>query len=417
MPLDSVATGIAALRRGGCVVVVDDESRENEGDLIIAAEHATPDAIAFFLAHTSGIICVAMEGARLDDLQLEPMVPRNTDLRQTAFTASVDYRPTTTTGISAADRSATIRALIDSQTSAGDLSRPGHVFPLRYRPGGVLRRAGHTEASVDLAKAAGLFPAGVLCEITSATKREMARLPELREFANLHGLPLISIADIVEYRTSQEASIRRIEEASARIPTKYGDFTSVVYESKNDAAQHLVFVKGDVANCQNVLVRVHSECLTGDVFGSMRCDCGSQLESAMSAIANEGCGVIIYLRGHEGRGVGLGHKMQAYRLQDQGRDTVDANLELGLPVDGRRYDVAAEIIAELEVRSVRLLTNNPAKMTGVQGIGSAVVERLPLPPLYNDENLKYLWTKRERMGHIIDGLPDMPVLSEVRRVG
>ncbi len=402
--LSRVADAIAAIGRGEMVVVVDDEDRENEGDLVMAAEAATPEAIAFFLAYTSGVICVPMLADRLDELKLPPMVPDNTESQRTAFTVSVDSRLGTSSGISAADRAATIRALIDPETQPGDLSRPGHIFPLRYQAGGVLRRAGHTEATVDLAKAAGMYPAGVLCEVTGADKTGMARLPELERFASQHGLDLISIADLVRYRRQHDKLVRRIPEATARIPTEYGDFTCMVYESVLDGEHHLALVRGEVAGKADVLVRVHSECLTGDVFGSLRCDCGTQLRAGLASIAAEGCGVVVYLRGHEGRGIGLAHKLRAYNLQERGRDTVDANTELGLPVDSRQYGIGAQILVDLGVSTMRVLTNNPAKYGGLEGFGLDITGRVPLPPTVNSENLDYLRAKRDRMGH---DLPDL----------
>src|SRR5579883_1675615 len=387
------------------VVVVDDEDRENEGDLIMAAEFATPEKIAFFLAHTSGLICVPMEGERLDQLDLPLMVTSNTESQRTAFTVTVDYRHGTTTGISAADRAATIRALIDPQTRPSDLSRPGHILPLRYRPGGVLKRAGHTEAAVDLARAAHLYPAGVLCEVVNEDKTGMARLAELERFCERHGLLLVSIADLIRYRRQKDKLVKRI--AEARVPTELGEFTCFAYESLLDGEQHLAMVKGAVQGEENVLVRVHSECLTGDVFGSLRCDCGTQLEAALARIAKEGMGVVVYLRGHEGRGIGLGHKLRAYSLQERGHDTVDANLELGLPVDSREYGIGAQILVDLGVTTMRLMTNNPAKYGGLEGYGLEIVERIPLDPAPNPENIKYLKAKRERLGHLISGLDDV----------
>lgn len=405
MPLDPIDEAIAAMGRGDIVVVVDDEDRENEGDLIMAAEHATPEKIAFFLAHTSGLICVPMTGERLDQLDLPLMVTRNTEAQRTAFTVTVDYRHGTTTGISASDRSATIQALIDPATSPDDLARPGHILPLRYRTGGVLKRAGHTEAAVDLAKAAHLYPAGILCELVNEDKTGMARLPELEAFAKTHGLPLISIADLIRYRRQNDKLVRRV--AEARIPTAFGDFTCYAYESVLDGEQHLAFVKGAVQGEDNVLVRVHSECLTGDVFGSLRCDCGPQLEESLSKIEEVGLGVVVYLRGHEGRGIGIAHKLRAYNLQEQGHDTVDANLELGLPVDSREYGIGAQILVDLGVTTMRLITNNPAKYGGLEGFGLDIVERVGLHTEPNPENIKYLRTKRERMGHLLEGLDDV----------
>ena len=405
-PFAPIEDAIEAIGRGDIIIVVDDQDRENEGDLIMAAEYATPEKIAFFLAHTSGLICIPMTGDRLDQLDLPLMVSTNTESQRTAFTVTVDYRHGTTTGISAADRAATIQALIDPATRPNDLARPGHILPLRYRTGGVLKRAGHTEAAVDLARAAGLYPAGVLCEVVSADKTEMARLPELTELARRHDLLMISIADLIRYRRQKDKLIRRIVEAT-RVPTAYGDFTCYAYESLVDGEQHLALVKGAVQGEDNVLVRVHSECLTGDVFGSLRCDCGPQLDTAMRMIANEGLGVVVYLRGHEGRGIGIGHKLRAYNLQDQGRDTVDANLELGLPVDSREYGIGAQILVDLGITTMRIMTNNPAKYGGLEGFGLDIVERVPLESRPNPENIAYLRTKRERLGHLLEGLDDV----------
>jgi 3,4-dihydroxy 2-butanone 4-phosphate synthase/GTP cyclohydrolase II len=400
MGFSTVEEAIQAVRRRSMVVVVDDEDRENEGDLVMAAEAATPETIAFFLAHTSGVICVPLLPERADALELPLMVTDNTEAQRTAFTVSVDARATTTTGISAADRAATIAALIDPATRPADLNRPGHIFPLRYRPGGVLKRAGHTEATVDLARAAGLSPAGVLCEIVSEDKSSMARLPELERFAARHGLPLISIADLIRYRRRNEKLVRQVSEA--RIPMEGGDYTAHVYESLLDGEQHLALVKGEIG--PDLLVRVHSECLTGDVFGSLRCDCGPQLRAALDLIDREGRGVLVYLRGHEGRGIGLGHKIRAYRLQEEGHDTVDANVALGLPVDTREYGIGAQMLVDLGVTTMRLMTNNPLKYGGLEGFGLDIVERVPLEPKPNPENLTYLRTKRERMGHLLGGL-------------
>jgi 3,4-dihydroxy 2-butanone 4-phosphate synthase/GTP cyclohydrolase II len=400
-----VDEAIAAIGRGEIIVVVDDEHRENEGDLIMAAEAATPEKIAFFLTHTSGVICMPMEGDRLDELELPLMVAENTESMRTAFTVSVDYRHGTTTGISAYDRTATIQALIDPGTTPRDLARPGHIFPLRYRPGGVLKRAGHTEAAVDLTRMAGLYPAGVLCEVVDDDKTDMARVPDLERFCAKHDLLLVSIADIVRYRRQGEKLVRRI--AEARIPTEWGDFTCYAYESILDGEVHLALVKGAVQGQDNVLVRVHSECLTGDVFGSLRCDCGLQLDAAMERIAAEGLGVIVYLRGHEGRGIGIGHKLRAYQLQEQGRDTVDANVELGLPVDSREYGIGAQILVDLGITTLRNMTNNPAKYGGLEGFGLDIVERVPLESKPNPENISYLRAKRERMGHLLEGLDDV----------
>jgi 3,4-dihydroxy 2-butanone 4-phosphate synthase / GTP cyclohydrolase II len=405
MPPAQIKDAIDAIGRGEIVVVVDDEDRENEGDLIMAAEFATPETIAFFLHHTSGVICAPVTRERARELDLPLMVANNTESMRTAFTVSVDYRHGTTTGISAHDRSATIRALVDPSTRAADLLRPGHIFPLEARDGGVLKRAGHTEAALDLVRMAGLYPAGVLCELVNETKDDMARMPELERFSSKHGLLLISIADLVRYRRQTERLIRRVGEA--RIPTQWGDFTCYAYQSTLDGTEHLAFVKGAVSGEQNVLVRVHSECLTGDVFGSLRCDCGPQLQAAMRQVAEEGKGVVLYYRGHEGRGIGIGHKLQAYRLQEQGHDTVDANLKLGLPVDSREYGIGAQILVDLGITTMRMLTNNPAKKGGLSGFGIKITERVPLQIEPNPENIAYLRTKRERMGHLLEGLDDV----------
>jgi 3,4-dihydroxy 2-butanone 4-phosphate synthase/GTP cyclohydrolase II len=402
MPFAPIEDAVAAVAAGDIVVVVDDHDRENEGDLIMAAEAATPEKIAFFLRHTSGVICAPMTGERLQELDLPQMVTDNTETQRTAFTVSVDARDGTTTGISAADRCTTVKALIDPATRAGDLARPGHIFPLRAREGGVLKRGGHTEAAVDLARLAGLYPAGVLCEVVSEDKQHMARLPDLERFAEEHDLLLVSIADLIRYRRQREKLVKRI--AEARIPTEWGDFTGYAYESLLDGDQHLALVKGAVQGESNVLVRVHSECLTGDVFGSLRCDCGPQLEAAVRHVANEGLGVVVYLRGHEGRGIGIGHKLRAYNLQEQGHDTVDANLHLGLPVDSREYGIGAQILVDLGITTMRLLTNNPAKYGGLEGFGLEIVERVPLQSVPNPENIRYLRTKKARLGHLLEGL-------------
>ncbi len=398
-PFATIAEAVDAVSRGEIVVVVDDEDRENEGDLIMAADAATPEKIAFFVRHTSGVICAPLTGERLDELQIPLMVRDNTESHRTAFTYSVDLVHGTSTGISAADRAATLVALTDPATRPGDLARPGHIFPLRYATGGVLKRAGHTEAAVDLARLAGRAPAGVLCEIVN-DDGTMARVPDLVEFCAEHGLLLISIAQLIRYRRQTEKLVRRI--AEARIPTDWGDFTCYVYESVLDGEQHVALVRGAVQGEEDVLVRVHSECLTGDVFGSLRCDCGVQLDTAMQRIAAEGLGVLVYLRGHEGRGIGLGHKIRAYSLQEQGRDTVEANVELGLPVDSREYGIGAQILNDLGITTMRLMTNNPAKYGGLEGFGLAITGREPVVTTPNPENAEYLRTKRERMGHLID---------------
>jgi 3,4-dihydroxy 2-butanone 4-phosphate synthase/GTP cyclohydrolase II len=385
--------------------VVDDEDRENEGDLIMAAESATPDKVAFFLHHTSGVICAPVTRERARELDLQLMVVDNTESMRTAFTVSVDVRDGTTTGISAYDRAATIQALVDPATRPTDLLRPGHIFPLEAREGGVLKRAGHTEAAIDLTRMAGLYPAGVLCEVVNEKKDDMARVPELERFADEHGLLLISIADLVRHRRQTEKLVKRV--AEARIPTQWGDFTCYAYESTLDGEQHLALVRGAVQGEDNVLVRVHSECLTGDVFGSLRCDCGPQLDESLRLIAEEGLGVVVYLRGHEGRGIGIGHKLRAYALQEQGHDTVDANLALGMPVDSREYGIGSQILVDLGITTMRALTNNPAKYGGLEGFGLEITERVPLLTQPNPENIAYLRTKRERMGHLLEGLDDV----------
>jgi 3,4-dihydroxy 2-butanone 4-phosphate synthase/GTP cyclohydrolase II len=405
MPFAKIEDAVAAIGRGEIVIVVDDEDRENEGDLIMAAEFATPDKIAFFLHHTSGVICAPVTRERARELDLPLMVIDNTESMRTAFTVSVDYRHGTSTGISAYDRSATIQALVDPSTRPADLLRPGHIFPLEAREGGVLKRAGHTEAAMDLARMAGVYPAGVLCEIVNDKKDDMARVPELERFADEHGLLMISIADLVRHRRQTEKLVKRIGEA--RIPTQWGDFTCYAFESVLDGEQHLAFVRGAVQGQDDVLVRVHSECLTGDVFGSLRCDCGPQLHESMRRIAEEDLGVVVYLRGHEGRGIGIGHKLQAYALQEQGHDTVDANLALGMPVDSREYGIGAQILVDLGITTMRTLTNNPAKRGGLEGFGLRITERVPLVTTPNPENIAYLRTKRERMGHLLEGLDDV----------
>ena len=401
MTLALIEDAIAAIARGELVIVVDDEDRDNEGDLIMAAQFATPERIAFFLHHTSGVICTAITSEHARLLDLEPMVAQNTATQRTAYLVTVDARHGTTTGISAGDRAATIQALVSPDTKPGDLLRPGHIVPLEARAGGVLKRAGHTEAAVDLARLAGLVPAGVLCEVVTSGKDAMARRPELEAFAAEHGLLLISIADLIRYRRQTEKLVRRVGEA--RLPSEWGEFTCVAFESLLDGEQHVAFVCGDVAGDENVLVRVHSECLTGDVFASRRCDCGSQLAKAMQLIAAEGSGAVVYLRGHEGRGIGIGHKIRAYGLQDQGADTVDANVALGLPVDSREYGIGAQILVDLGVTTMRLMTNNTAKYGGLDGYGLTIVERVPLEIEPNPENEAYLRTKRDRMGHLLDG--------------
>lgn len=404
MALNSIEEAIEQLRRGGMIVVVDDEDRENEGDLIMAAEDVTPESMVFYLEHTSGLFCVPLESSRADELDLPLMVDNNTEALRTAFTVSVDYRHGTTTGISAHDRAATINSLVADATVPTDLNRPGHIFPLRYRPGGVLKRAGHTEASVDLCRLAGKFPAGVLCEIVTKDKSDMARLPELTVFAAEHSLPIVSIADLIRYRRRHEKLVKRVAESS--LPTEHGEFRVYVYENVLDGVQHVALVYGDIEPTASTLVRVHSECLTGDIFGSQRCDCGPQLHTAMAKIVADGSGVVVYLRGHEGRGIGLGHKIRAYALQEQGRDTVEANEDLGLPVDSREYGIGAQILVDLGVSRMRIMTNNPSKYGGLDGFGLDIVERVAIESLPTEHNIGYLRTKRERMGHLLEGLDD-----------
>jgi 3,4-dihydroxy 2-butanone 4-phosphate synthase/GTP cyclohydrolase II len=389
---------LAAVARREMVIVVDDADRENEGDLILPADQVDVTKIGFMIRHSSGILTVPMLGERLDQLELPMMVQRSTDIRRTAFTVSVDARSGTTTGISAADRTRTIAVLVDPDAEPGDLARPGHVYPLRYEPGGVLKRAGHTEAAVDLCRLAGLYPAGVLAEVMN-DDGTVSRLPDLERFAKEHGLLLGTIADLIAYRRQHEQLVERAH--SARLPTAYGTFAAVGYRSLIDDRQHLALVMGEMGDGEEVLVRVHSECLTGDVFGSERCDCGAQRDLALSSIAAEGRGVFLYIRGHEGRGIGLLKKLEAYNLQDQNRDTVEANQELGLPVDARDYGVGAQILYDLGVRSMRLLTNNPTKRAGIEGYGLSIVERIPLVVAATAESERYLQTKADRMGHLL----------------
>jgi 3,4-dihydroxy 2-butanone 4-phosphate synthase/GTP cyclohydrolase II len=404
----SIEDAVKEIAAGRPVIVVDDADRENEGDLIFAAEKATPELLALMVRYTSGYVCVPLTEADCDRLELPPMYPINQDRRGTAYTVTVDAREGVDTGISAADRAHTIRLLADPNTRPSDLSRPGHVVPLRAREGGVLRRAGHTEATIDLTVLAGLQPAGVLCELIN-DDGTMMRLPDLLVFAREHGLALISIADLIAYRRRTERHVERVVEA--RIPTEHGVFQAVGYRAVFDNMEHVALVYGDLGDGQDVLVRVHSECLTGDVFGSQRCDCGPQLDAAQARIVAEGRGVVLYMRGHEGRGIGLLHKLQAYQLQDLGRDTVDANLELGLPADAREYGTGAQILYDLGVRSMRLLTNNPAKRSGLEGYGLRVTGRESLPVRQHPENVRYLRTKRDRMGHLLE-LSDLDDVTE-----
>jgi 3,4-dihydroxy 2-butanone 4-phosphate synthase/GTP cyclohydrolase II len=396
--LDTVKQATAQIAAGRAIVVVDDASRENEGDIVFAASKATPELLAFTIRYARGLICVPMLGRDLDRLQLPPMTSDNQEHMGTAFTISVDARHGITTGISAADRARTIRTLADSATEPYEIVRPGHVFPLRYAEGGVLRRAGHTEAAVDLARLAGLTQAGVVAEIFN-DDGTMARLPQLRAFADQHGVPLITIAQLIEYRRRSERVVRRVVET--RLPNQFGVWRAFGFLNSVDSTEHLALVLGepDDSSGRPVLVRMHSECLTGDVFGSQRCDCGAQLDAAMAAIAAEGRGIVLYLRGHEGRGIGLLSKLRAYQLQDGGADTVDANLELGLPADAREYSTGAQMLSDLGVQSLRLLTNNPDKVRGLSGFGIEVTGRVPLPVAATEDNLRYLIAKRDRLGH------------------
>ncbi|MDX3855440.1 bifunctional 3,4-dihydroxy-2-butanone-4-phosphate synthase/GTP cyclohydrolase II [Streptomyces sp. AK02-01A] len=398
LALDPVEQAVRDIAAGRPVVVVDDENRENEGDLVIAAEKATPEIVAFMMSECRGLICAPMEGAELDRLELPQMVGQNTESMRTAFTVSVDAAPEygVTTGISAADRATTLRLLATGDTRPGDLVRPGHVFPLRARPGGVLERDGHTEAAVDLARLAGLRPAGAIVEI-AGEDGVMLRLPDLIPFARKHGLTIISIEDLIAYRRSSEPSVRR--EAEVQLPTAFGAFTAYGYRSTVDGVEHVALVHGEIGDGEDVLVRVHSECLTGDIFSSLRCDCGPQLQASMERITEAGRGVVVYLRGHEGRGIGLLSKLRAYELQERGRDTLDANLELGLPADARDYAAGARILDDLGVHSLRLMTNNPDKTTALVRHGLRVTGREPMPVQAGEHNLRYLRTKRDRMGH------------------
>lgn len=400
----TIGQAVADIAVGRPVVVIDDADRENEGDLIFAAELATPELVAFMVRYTSGYICVPLIESECDRLDLPPMHHTNQDRRGTAYTVTVDAREGISTGISAADRSHTIRLLADPDTGPTDLARPGHVVPLRARDGGVLRRPGHTEAAIDLIRLAGLRPAGVLCELVN-DDGTMMRVPDLEKFSVEHSLTLITIADLIAHRRRTEKQVELV--ADARMPTAYGVFRALGYRSEHDSAEHMALVFGDLGKGQDVLVRVHSECLTGDVFGSLRCDCGPQLNAALARVAQEGRGVVLYVRGHEGRGIGLLHKLQAYQLQDRGRDTVDANLDLGLPADARDYGTGAQILYDIGVRSMRLLTNNPAKRAGLESYGLTVIGREGLPVRPHPENVRYLRTKRDRMGHLLDELDEV----------
>lgn len=395
--LDSVETALADLRRGKMVIVVDDADRENEGDLVMAAEHATPAAINFMAKFGRGLICVPTTGDRLKQLGVERMVTQNRETFKTDFQVSVDAARGVSTGISAADRAKTIQIMADPTALSDDLVQPGHIFPLRAKSGGVLQRAGHTEAAVDLARLAGCRPIGVICEIMS-DDGTMARLPELRKFARKHKLKVCSIADLISYRRAREKLVERIE--VVKMPTDYGDFDLHLYRSHTDGQHHIALVKGDLGRGERVLVRVHSECLTGDVFGSRRCDCGPQLQQAMKQVSAAGCGVILYMR-QEGRGIGLGPKIQAYKLQEKGLDTVEANQKLGFAMDLREYGLGAQILCDLGLKTIRLLTNNPKKIVGLGGYGLKVIEQVPIRVQPNPHNERYLKTKREKLGHLI----------------
>ena len=404
MPLSKIEEAIDDIKNGKMVIVIDDEDRENEGDLTMAAEMATPETINFMATYGKGLICVPMLGEHLDKLNLPLMVSNNTARLSTAFTVSVDSLIGTTTGISALDRSNTIRTLVDDETKPEDLGRPGHIFPLRYVEGGVLKRTGQPEASIDLCRLGGLREAAVICEIM-ADDGHMARMPQLEEFAQQHDIKIVSVEDLIFYRRRHERLIERV--AEARVPTEYGDFTAVSYSSVVDVQEHIAFVKGDISQNDPVLVRVHSECLTGDVFGSKRCDCGYQVELALEAIEKYGSGVLLYMR-QEGRGIGIHNKLKAYALQDEGYDTLEANVMLGFAPDPRQYGIGAQILEDLGVKKMRLLTNNPTKRVGLEGFGLEVVERIPIIAPPTDENVKYMETKRERMGHILDPIENAP---------
>ncbi|WP_206810842.1 bifunctional 3,4-dihydroxy-2-butanone-4-phosphate synthase/GTP cyclohydrolase II [Paradesulfitobacterium ferrireducens] len=399
MPFNTIEQALEDIREGRMIVVVDDEDRENEGDLLMAAEKATPEAINFMATHARGLICVPLTGERIEALKLDPMVQHNTDPHGTAFTVSVDGADSTT-GISAFERAATVKILMDPDSKPEDLRRPGHIFPLRAREGGVLVRAGHTEGAVDLARLAGLQPAGVICEIMNEDG-SMARVPDLLKFVEKHGLKLITIKDLIRYRRQTEKLVEMVE--SIHLPTDFGEFRAVGYRSLLDDQDHLALVKGTVDDGKPVLVRVHSECLTGDVFHSRRCDCGEQLSAALAQIEREGRGVLLYMR-QEGRGIGLLNKLKAYKLQEEGKDTVEANIALGFPPDLRDYGVGAQILADLGITKVRLMTNNPRKIVGLEGYGLEVVERVPLEVSPKPENARYLNTKKIRMGHFLTGV-------------
>ncbi len=399
-PFAPIEAAIEDIRNGRMVIVVDDEDRENEGDLTIAAEKVTPDVINFMATHGRGLICMPMTAERLEQLDLPLMVPQNTARFETAFTVSIEAKHSTSTGISASDRAATVLAAIDPKTQPADLARPGHMFPLRSKPGGVLVRAGQTEAAVDLARIAGLYPAGVICEIMNRDG-SMARVPDLLKFAKRHKLLLVTIKDLIRYRMRTEGLVRRV--ATASLPTEHGPFTVAAYESVIDGETHVALVRGEIGDGERVMVRVHSKCLTGDVFHSMRCDCGPQLDGALEQIAKEGRGVLLYLN-QEGRGIGLANKIRAYELQDQGFDTVEANERLGFKADQRDYGIGAQILRDLGVRTMRLLTNNPRKFVGLEGYGLAVAETLPLEIPAQEHTERYLKTKKDKLGHKLSGV-------------
>lgn len=399
MSFSKIEDAIEDIKAGKMVIVVDDEDRENEGDLVMAAENVTPEGINFMTKYGRGLICMPCSGQRLDELRIPAMVSDNDSTHGTAFTVSIGAKHRITTGISAFDRAATIQAVVDPATKPEDICRPGHVFPLRARDGGVLERAGHTETAVDLAQLAGLFPAGVICEIMNEDG-SMARVCELEKVAAQHNLKMITVASLIEYRRRTEKLVRRIAEVN--LPTRYGEFTAVGYESILDHKHHLALIKGEVAGKKDVLVRVHSECLTGDVFGSLRCDCGNQLHEALKRIQKEGAGVFLYIIGHEGRGIGLLNKLRAYELQQEGKDTVQANESLGFPPDLRDYGIGAQILVDLGLTSMRLMTNNPAKIVGLEGYGLKVKERVPLEVKPNPQNIGYLRVKKEKLAHLLD---------------